>query len=84
MEATKMDHGNTVSTNACRFIHLKNNADPNSLICTYYPDYSSTTCCATSSQVAKFLRLHTAKLGFQCLSFYPHDIGSHLLCSGVR
>ena len=36
----------------------------------------------TSTKIVSLLCFHVAKLGFQRLGFYPHKIGSHLLCSG--
>ena len=35
------------------------------------------------TNIFSLLCLHVAKLGFQLLVFYPHEIGSHLLRSGV-
>ena len=83
MDATDLKHRNSVSVAARRFLHLqKNSADPESLKCNYYPDYSSTSRFVTRSQVIKLLRLHTAKIGFQRLGFHPHEIGFHSLLSG--
>ena len=68
MEATDPEHRNTVSTTARRLLHLKKNgADPDSPICNYYPDSSSTKRCITSYQVVKLLCLHIDKFFFQRL-----------------
>ena len=36
----------------------------------------------TSTNIVSLLGLHAANLDFQCLEFYPHNIGSHSLRSG--
>ena len=61
-----------------RIPHLRqHNLDPNTTITT-----GTFLKSITSTNNVSLLRLHSAKLGFQRLGFYPHEIGSHSLHSG--
>ena len=83
MEATGVLHGDPVSAAARRYLHLRaNHAPPNTPICSYYPTISLSPQPIKSRQITSLLRLHAAKIGFQRLGFYPHEIGTHSLRSG--
>lgn len=81
MEATGIPFGCPVVASAHRYLHLRqHNAPPDIPICTYYVNGSPR--CVNSRQITALLRLHAAKIGFQKLGFYPHEIGTHSLRSG--
>ena len=83
MEATDLEHGDPVSSTARHFLRLRqHNADPDTTICSYYPATGVFPEKVTSTNIVSLLCLHSLKLGFQRLYFYPHDIVSHLLRSG--
>ena len=81
MEATSDEFGDLVVAAAHRYLHLRrNNAPPDTPICTYYTNNSPQS--VNSRQITALLRLHATKIGFQTLGFHPHEIGTHSLRSG--
>ena len=84
METTDLEHGNPVSSVARRFLHIRqHNAEPDTTIFSYFPTTGVFPKSVTSTNIVSLLWLHADKLGFQRLGFYPHEIGSHSLRSGV-
>ena len=84
MEATNLEHGKSVSATAQRFLYLRNHhEDPATTICSYFPSTSPTPKTVTSTNIVSLLCLQAANLVFQRLGFYPHEIGSYSLLSGL-
>ena len=82
MEAMGLQHGDSVTAAAHRYLHIRaNNADPSNPICCYLHDTSGLHASINSHYITATLRLEASKIGFQKLGFYPHEIGSHSLRS---
>ena len=83
MEAKNLKHRNPVLAVARCFLHLRqHNADPDSPICSYFPAKGMPPKSVTSTNIVSLLCLDAANIGFRCLGFYPHYIGSRFICSG--
>ena len=83
MEATGLPHGDPVVAAAQRFLHLRHHQAPlDTPICTYYATSVTAASSVTGREITSTLRHCAAKMGYQRMGLYPHEIGSHSLRSG--
>ena len=83
MEVTGLENGNPVSSAAHIFLHLrKHNADPGTPIFSYFTTVGTASKSVISTNIVFLLFFHAAKVGFQHLGFYPHEIVYHSILSG--
>ena len=83
MEATDLEHIKPVLATSRIFLHLcQHNTDPENPICSYFPTTGAATQTVTITNIFSIIHFHASNIGFQCLGFYPYDIGSHLIFSG--
>ena len=84
MEATGLIHGDPVPACARRYLHLwKSNAPPDTHICAYYVLVGAAPKYVTGINIVVLLRATVKQIGFQRLIFFPYEIGSRSLRSGV-
>ena len=83
IEATNLEHIKPVSDTAFIFIDLcQHYTNPDNPICSYFPTTGAATQTVIITNSFSLIHFHASNIGFQCLGFYPHEIGSHLICSG--